>query len=181
MSNQYTYKLPFTEEQLIHSYSVLRMTQAEIATKYGTTQKVIWLAMRKMGLKARTAAKRDQWREKNSYWKGGRILVAKKRSGKGFADNGYFYLYAPNHPNANKSGYVAEHIVIATKERRRPLVEGEHVHHINLKKHDNRLENLIICTRSQHAIWHDQLEKLAASLIGKGQIVFHPTHGYSIV
>ena len=180
MSNAYTYKVPFTEQQLLHDYHSLRMTQSEIATKYGTTQKVIWRAMMKMGIKARVAAKRDQTREKNAYWKGGRVLVAKKR-GKGFTDNGYFYLHNPSHPNANRSGYVAEHISVATKARGRPLVEGEHVHHINLRKHDNREENLIICTRSQHGIWHDQLEKLAASLVEQHQIIFHPTNGYSFV
>jgi len=181
MSNQYLYKVPFTEEQLVRDYFSLRMTQSEIATKYGTTQKVIWKAMKKMGLTARVAAKRDQAREKNSYWKGGRVLVAKKRNGKGFHDNGYFYILAPSHPNANKSGYVAEHIAVATKLRSRPLIEGEHVHHINLRKHDNRSENLIICTRSQHAIWHNQLEKLATLLLEQNHIIFDPTNGYLFV
>lgn len=46
------------------------MTQHEIAAALGTTQKVIFNVMRRHGLKARVAAKRDQWGEKNAKWKG---------------------------------------------------------------------------------------------------------------
>lgn len=46
------------------------MTQHEIAAELGTTQKVIFNVMRRHGIKARVAAKRDQWGESNSGWKG---------------------------------------------------------------------------------------------------------------
>jgi hypothetical protein len=36
MSNAYTYKVPFTEEELHRDYAVLRMSQSEIAVKYNT-------------------------------------------------------------------------------------------------------------------------------------------------
>lgn len=45
-------------------------TQTEIAEKLGTTQKVVWKLMQNHGIQARVAAKRDQAREKNSYWRG---------------------------------------------------------------------------------------------------------------
>lgn len=45
-------------------------TQHEIATKLGLTQKVIFNVMRRHGIEARVAAKRDQWGENNSAWKG---------------------------------------------------------------------------------------------------------------
>lgn len=135
MVNQYTYSAPFTEEQLHRDYVVLRMSQEEIASKYAVSQKVVWRAMRKMGISARTAAKRNQLRDTNSNWKGGRVLVAKTKrqcgERSGFS-NGYFYILMPDHPNANKSGYVAEHILVATRERGTPLKAGECVHHINL-------------------------------------------------
>jgi len=70
MSNQHTYNPPFTKEQLCSDYHGLGMSQAEIAAKWGTTQKVVWLAMRKHGIHARVAAKRDQKGSKNSTWKG---------------------------------------------------------------------------------------------------------------
>jgi hypothetical protein len=69
MSNQYTYSLPFSKTQLKRDYDS-GMTQVEIATKHKTTQKVVWRAMKRFGIKARVAAKRDQWGENNHSWKG---------------------------------------------------------------------------------------------------------------
>ena len=47
-------------------------TQTEIAEMLGTTQKVIWRFMKVHNIKARTAAKRNQYGENNSSWKGER-------------------------------------------------------------------------------------------------------------
>jgi hypothetical protein len=44
-------------------------TQSEIAEKIGLSQKVVWNLMRRSGIAARTAAKRDQWGGKNHQWK----------------------------------------------------------------------------------------------------------------
>lgn len=183
MSNQYTYSVSFTEKQLVHDYLNLGMNQTEIGIKYGTTQKVVWRAMKKMGIKTRKAAKRNQLREKNTSWKGGRVLVAKTKRQRGertsFA-NGYYYVLMPEHPNANKTGYVAEHILIATRARGCALSPGEVVHHINLNKHDNREENLCIAHRKPHAIWHVQLEEIAVALMSLGEISFSPNDGYKL-
>lgn len=46
------------------------MTQTEVATALGTTQKVIHGFMRRNGLTARVAAKRNQFGHNNSTWKG---------------------------------------------------------------------------------------------------------------
>jgi len=181
MSNQYTYRVPFTEEELFHDYEVMRMSQAEIAAKYKTTQKVVWRAMQRMGIQPRKAAKRNQAGSRNHMWKGGRVLVAKttrQRGERSSFGNGYYYVLMRDHPNANKSGYVAEHIVVITEHLGRPLRKGEVVHHINLNKHDNRLENLAIAKRRQHANWHVQLEELAVQLMTEGKIVFSVEHGY---
>jgi hypothetical protein len=45
-------------------------TQHEIAAELGTTQKVVFNLMRRHGIKARVAAKRNQWGEANHSWKG---------------------------------------------------------------------------------------------------------------
>jgi hypothetical protein len=181
MSNQYTYSVPFTEAEIFHDYCTLQMSQAEIAAKYGTSQKVVWNAMKKMGVPTRIAAKRDQKGQNNSSWNGGRILVAKTRRQRGERSsfgNGYYYVLMPDHPNANRSGYVAEHIVVITEHIGRPLNHGEVVHHINLNKHDNRLENLAVATRPEHADWHNQLEELSVlMLLEKGLIKFDATKG----
>lgn len=181
MSNQHTYSVPFTEAELVHDYCTLKMSQTEIAAKYGTSQKVVWKAMRKMNVPTRVAAKRDQKGPNNSFWNGGRVLVAKAKRQRGERSsfgNGYYYILMPDHPNANRSGYVAEHIVVITEHMGRPLAAGEVVHHINLNKHDNRLENLAIATRPEHANWHNQLEELAVlMLLEKGLIKFDPENG----
>jgi len=49
------------------------MTQTELAAHYGVTQKAIWGFMRRHGIKARIAAKRDQKGSKNSSWVGDKI------------------------------------------------------------------------------------------------------------
>lgn len=45
-------------------------TQSELAKELSITQKVVWNLMRRHGITARIAAKRDQRGEKNSSWKG---------------------------------------------------------------------------------------------------------------
>jgi len=179
--NQYTYSPPFTEKELFRDYIELRMSQHEIAAKHNTSQKVVWLAMKKMGIPSRKAAKRNQYGQLNANWRGGRVLVAKKKRQRGERaafGNGYFYVLQPSHPNSNKLGYVAEHILIATKERGKPLQKGEVVHHIDLNKHNNRPDNLVIVDRTTHAIWHVQLEELAVSFLKDDLLKFHPVRGY---
>lgn len=45
-------------------------TQGEVAASVGVTQKVVWNLMRRHGIAARVAAKRDQRGPKNHAWKG---------------------------------------------------------------------------------------------------------------
>ena len=69
MSNQHTYSPIFTKEQLEREYFA-GLTQGEIAKRYNISQKVVWLAMKKLGIKARVACKRNQTGENNDSWKG---------------------------------------------------------------------------------------------------------------
>jgi len=57
-------------DQLVDLYHGWGMTQDEIATTLGVTQKTVWGAMKRYGISARTAAKRDQSGPKNHMWKG---------------------------------------------------------------------------------------------------------------
>lgn len=78
-------------------------------------------------------------------WTGGRHI----------SSGGYVYIFVGkgNHPRASKScPYVFEHILVMEKHLKRYLTVQEDVHHINRDKTDNRLENLKLFTKSEHAI-----------------------------
>jgi len=172
MSNKYTYSVPFTEEELYDCYVNQEMSQSECGVRFGVSQKVIWLAMKKMGIPSRVAAKRDQRGPKNSSWKGGRVLVAASTGDTRFSDAGYWYIRKPDHPNATKSGYVAEHVFVVTEQAGRALEKGECVHHKDMNKQNNVPDNLVICDRRQHREYHLQLELIAIQLYRAGLVEF---------
>lgn len=72
---------------------------------------------------------------------------------------GYVRIYFPSHPKADKRGWILEHDLIMECNLGRWLDNNEVVHHINGIKDDNRLKNLQLMTRSEHAKLH-RLERL---------------------
>lgn len=90
----------------------------------------------------------------DSKWKGGRIN-----------HQGYIRVRCEGHPKASSHGhYVLEHILVMEKCLGRYLEKCEIVHHINGIKNDNRLENLVVLTRSEHTRHHHVLNKQMVSL-----------------
>ncbi len=67
-------------------------------------------------------------------------------------EHGYRELPVPN--STDKHRYRVEHREVMETHLGRPLYEWEVVHHINCNKLDNRLENLAVLSRSEHAALH---------------------------
>ena len=66
----------------------------------------------------------------------------------------YVYITKRDHPNAKADGRIKRSRLIMSEHLGRPLKDGEQVHHINGKKSDDRLENLIIMTHEKHRSIH---------------------------
>jgi hypothetical protein len=80
-----------------------------------------------------------------------------RRLGRKYHSGGYVLVYAPTHPAADRCGYVLEHRLRVEKQLGRYLTADEIVHHKNEDKSDNRLENLIVMNRKEHAKLHNNL------------------------
>lgn len=79
----------------------------------------------------------------------------------------------------NKYGYkksygkhAVEHREIYENEYNVELSKNDIIHHIDLDKQNNDIENLYRCNLSKHAIIHQQLNKIAGELIRGGLIKF---------
>ena len=186
MSNKYTCSAPYSEEELYDLYIQKNMTQAEVASLYRVSQHKVWRDLKKMGISAKPMAKRDQFGESNSSWKGGRILVgATTPVGHRIASDPvgkkkYYMVLHRDHPMARQDGYVFEHIMVALEAAGRDAIDSksECVHHINCVKTDNRPENLVICLKTKHRDYHASLENIIGSLVDKGVVGFDPEIGY---
>ena len=82
-------------------------------------------------------------KEKNPHWKGGNYLT----------HFGYRRVWVGDIAGAYK-GYMLEHRLVMQEFLGRPLQSHEVVHHINDDKTDNRIENLMIVSRSAHMKIH---------------------------
>jgi hypothetical protein len=77
--------------------------------------------------------------------------------------NGYRVIYKPEYPkamkNANWLGFVYEHVYVVENFLDRSLQDNEVVHHLDLDRANNRIENLLVLGRGQHAKLHAWLDK----------------------
>lgn len=80
--------------------------------------------------------------ENHPQWKGGEFTV-----------HGYVYIRKPNHPHASNK-YIKRSIVALEEKLGRYLLPHCYVHHLNGDRGDDRPENLIEVTPSEHTRLH---------------------------
>jgi hypothetical protein len=72
--------------------------------------------------------------------------------------SGYVLVYRPKHPYANEKGYVREHRLVVEKKIGRFLNKEEVIHHINGKKAENSLKNLMLFSNhKEHMVFHSKI------------------------
>lgn len=83
-------------------------------------------------------------------WNGGRRMLS-----------GYIYVLLPNHPNADSTGYVGEHVLHAAQALGKRVPGGAVVHHVDGDRARNVNSNLVLC---QDQAYHMILERRTRSL-----------------
>ncbi|MFA5407118.1 MAG: HNH endonuclease signature motif containing protein [Candidatus Nanoarchaeia archaeon] len=81
----------------------------------------------------------------NGSWKGGRRFK-----------NGYKEILCRDHPYHDNKGYVKEHRLVMEAHIGRYLLPSEIVHHINGDRLDNKIENLMLLSQSEHITRHNK-------------------------
>ena len=76
---------------------------------------------------------------------------------------GYVWLYRPEHPHANTSGYVQEHRLVAEAALGRALARRHPVHHVDRNPSSNASSNLVVCEdQAYHMLLHQRQRALDA-------------------
>ena len=117
------------------------------------TKRKISESLKDKPFKPRGAMSEDTKR-KISEARQGKFKLSSRFGGHTKKRDGYIAVYIPSHPSANKDGYVMEHVLVMENHIGRHLTDGEVVHHKNKTKDDNRIENLQLMTKQEHARFH---------------------------
>lgn len=145
----------FTEEEekeIIHKYTVEDKSSVTIGKEMGRTYGSIIYVLQRHQIPRRKStggsmkncfyATPRKFRQKEDHpnWKGGSTINGQ----------GYRTILNPKRDEPKERQYVLEHRYVMEQHLNRKLLEYEHVHHINGIKTDNRLENLVVKTSTDH-------------------------------
>ena len=129
----------------------------DIAVRYGAGVDAVRGALKRGGVPIRG---RGKDRGKKTF--GGTLHPAFK--GERRVYHGYVFVYKPDHPMANTKGRVPEHRLVMAEHLGRTLLPTEHIHHRNGITTDNRIENLVLLSGSEHSREHDGFNRYRATL-----------------
>jgi len=144
-------------------YLERRMSTREVGAELGTDATTIrfWLKMAGIGTRTISQAKAGKPASRASIAasvKSRRKYVRAGMPTVGYKVDGYGYLarYVPDHPMADRAGYVKEHRLVMAKKLGRSLGREEIVHHVNGDVTDNNPLNLELTTISEHMRHHSK-------------------------
>jgi hypothetical protein len=106
------------------------------------------MRLREAGVPSRPVGKVKPYGPDHHNWKGGRSVAA----------SGYVYVSV-------RGRRILEHRYVMEQQLGRRLATGEHVHHINHIRDDNRPENLVVVDVGDHGRLH--LGRCAGALNGR--------------
>lgn len=131
--------------------------------------------------------KKKFYRDRSNYRRGGTPVCSqpcknkymeapdgKKRNKRGnVIKNGEIMIKHANHPN-NRKGWILEHRVVMEKKIKRFLKKTELVHHIDMIKNNNGINNLsLINSIKEHNLCHASLNECVAGLIKNNHIIYN--------
>jgi transposase len=134
--------LMYDQEWLETQYVKLERSKSEIAQEMGIKESTVSRQLTRMGVSKRKMKSKKDW-PSNPLGPGRKWA------------EGYIKRNMPSHPHAQRGGWILEHRVVAEEALGRYLTKEEEVHHINEKRDDNRIENLIVFpTKNDHLMFH---------------------------
>ena len=123
-----------------------KLSAGEIADKYDLLMKNVNKMMIRRGIPRRTKSEAMKL-----MWERNR----RNRLDRWGASGEYSFKRAPNHPRANKYGFVQEHILVLEEKMGESLPKDWCTHHLNGIKDDNRPENLMGMPKVKHNYLHN--------------------------
>lgn len=166
---------PVTFDGLYQLYVTEKKPMNKVAKELGVAIGTVYNHLKRYGIETRAQNltfsghhHTEETRAKISAVHKGKVVSAETRKKisevktnggighKKLRSDGYIAIYFPDHPCSTKEGYIMEHILVMEARIGRHLKENECVHHINENKTDNRKENLLLMTNSEHMAYHSK-------------------------